>query len=100
MGEAREEKARKDTNWEPGPDGSTDVGQDKDPVEGDVFVGKNNQAGWEAGPDGAITNWSFDQFQEQLYGAHWYACCSGSKVVASSDGHGLWFDKDASLLAP
>ena len=67
MGEVKpgEEKAPRDTNWEPGPDGSTDVGQDKDTVEGDVFVGKNNQAGWEAGPGGSnITNWSFDQFQE------------------------------------
>ena len=89
-------------NWEPGPDGSTDVGKDKDPRETDVFVGKNNNAGWEAGPDGSnINNWSFDQFQEA-------ALMEGSGMPAAeearlrgfvSDGHGMWFDKKGTPVA-
>ena len=89
-------------NWEPGPDGSTDVGKDKDTIESDVYVGKNNNAGWEAGPDGSnINNWSFDQFQEA-------ALMEGSGMPAAeearlrgfvSDGHGMWFDKKGTPVA-
>lgn len=98
-----EEKAPdEDTNWEPGPDGSTDVGQDKDTIESDVYVGRNNNAGWTAGPDGSnISNWSFDQFQEA-------ALMEGSGMPAAqearlrgyvSDGHGMWFDKKGTPVA-
>ena len=48
-----EEKAPRDANWEPGPDGSTDVGKEKEEVSTDVFVGKSNEQGWEAGPEGS-----------------------------------------------
>ena len=104
MGEVKpgEEQARKDTNWEPGPDGSTDVGQDKDTVEGDVFVGKNNQAGWEAGPDGSnITNWSFDQFQEAaiMEGSGMPAAQEARLKNLTSDGHGMWFDSKGTPVA-
>ena len=90
-----------DENWEPGPDGSTDVGKDKDTIESDVYVGKNNNAGWEAGPEGSnINNWSFDQFQE-------HALMEGGMPAADearlrgfvSDGHGMWFDKDGTPVA-
>ena len=97
-----EEQAPKDTNWEPGPDGSTDVGQDKDTVEGDVFVGKNNQAGWEAGADGSnITNWSFDQFQEAaiMEGSGMPAAQEAKLKNLTSDGHGMWFDSKGTPVA-
>ena len=51
-----EEKARKDVEWEAGPDGSTDVGTDKNEVEDDAFVDKDEDNNdWVAGPDGRTT---------------------------------------------
>ena len=100
-----EEKAPRDTNWEPGPDGSTDVGKEKeeeDEVSTDVFVGKSNEQGWEAGPDGSNhTNWSFDQFQEQaLMERTGMPAAKEAKMRGFvSDGHGLWFDKDGTPMA-
>ena len=97
-----EEKAPRDTNWEPGPDGSTDVGEDKEEVEDDVFVGKNNSSGWTAGADGSnITNWSFDQFQEAalMEGSGMPAAQEARMRGLVSDGHGMWFDKKGTPVA-
>jgi hypothetical protein len=119
-----EEKAEEDTNWEPGPDGSTDVGKDKEKVESDVFVGKSNSQGWEAGPDGSnVKNWSFDQFQEAalsegagtdmadiLFGSNATAVAKKNKRRKPaaqeakerglvSDGHGMWFDREGTPMA-
>ena len=104
LGEVKpgEEIARRDTSWEPGPDGSTDIGKGKDPVDDDVFVGKNNESGWTAGADGSnYTNWSFDQFQEAaiMEGTGMPAAQEARMRGFVSDGHGMWFDKDGTPMA-
>lgn len=97
-----EEKAPHDANWEPGPDGSTDVGKEKEEVSTDVFVGKSNEQGWEAGPDGSNhTNWSFDQFQEQalMERTGMPAAQEARMRGFVSDGHGMWFNKEGTPVA-
>ena len=107
-----EEKAKKDVEWESGPDGSTDVGTGKNDVEKDVFVDKDeDEDTWVSGADGSNhTNFSFDTFKEAalsedfgtdmenvLFGGGTEPKKKSAAEIAKekgwrSDGHGIWFD--------
>ena len=132
MGEVKpgEEKAPKDEGqWEPGPDGDTDVGTEKNEVEDDIFVDKDQDSDdWVAGPDGSnFKNFkSFDKMQESALlelNANWTGKSKGRPLIPddgsaqlsldvgqgaaneakkrglNSDGHGYWLDNAGNPVA-
>ena len=117
-----EEKAPKeDGQWEPGPDGDTQVGEEPSEVEDDVFVDKDQDSDkWVAGADGSnYKNFkSFDNMVSEGAIADKLragqanlkramdgsfepagAAAEAKKRGLNSDGHGYWLDNAGNPVA-
>ncbi|QIN97051.1 serine/threonine kinase [Synechococcus phage S-H34] len=108
-----EEKAKKeDGQWEPGPDGDTQVGEEPSEIEDDVFVDKDQDSDkWVAGADGSnFKNFkSFDAMKEHFHDTKKSPLWAGKqgespsvqarKRGLNSDGHGYWVDNAGNPVA-